>query len=455
MFFVDDSNIWIEAQKFAASGNKHMPKLEDSDVDPRLRIDIGNMIATLCKGREQGPSFLYGSRPPPNDSVWNAFENNFRFKTKIYNRNLHNKEKEVDNSMATDLVSQATELHVGAKYDAMIKHKKKKTIFVVITGDRDMLPSIKKVLECDIRVELWGWRKGIAKEYYNDGSGLLSVDHLDSEFHKIFFTNFRSTRRVNKAQQVDPARTIVLCGFDELDGESLDESSIGEELDQLRHLFYIIPSTSKAEILVEFPNVYNIESMISKLRELFKGILTVVSWPEYSQRFNKRVPAVIEKKNMYALLEKHGHHSVYDPGQVECEPVKGKTEPSKNVGLQDGHGANEEARDLHDPDDNEGWQTVTRSDPGKDHRRALRQRQQCPSRVRCRKRGECGYGHSKEERDMFQDNPNQDFSLWKTKRCKKVSCHRGRKCSYAHTPEEGWCLFCKHSGHCTDECRYD
>src|SRR5690606_9371787 len=138
----------------------------------------------------------------------------------------HNKEKEVDNSMAPDLVTEAAELRIRAEYNTTFKQKKKKMIFVVITGDRDMLPPVRRVVESDIGVELWGWRKGIAKEYYTESSGLLSVNHLDSEFHKIFFTNFHSTRRVNKAQPVDPARAIVLCGFDEPNGESLDEFSI-------------------------------------------------------------------------------------------------------------------------------------------------------------------------------------------------------------------------------------
>ncbi len=155
MFFVDDSNIWIEAQKFAASGNSHMPKLTDSDRDPRLRIDIGKLIDTLRNDRSQGPSFLYGSRPPPNDSVWKAFEK-FKFQTKIYDR-AHGKEKEVDNSMATDLSSKATELSIRAEYDLRYKEQKANTTFVAITGDRDLLPPIKKVLESDIRVELWAW----------------------------------------------------------------------------------------------------------------------------------------------------------------------------------------------------------------------------------------------------------------------------------------------------------
>lgn len=97
MFFVDDSNIWIETQKFAASGNNQIPKLTDGDHDPRLRVNVGRLIHTLRDGRKQGPSFLYGSWPPPNDPVWKVEQ--FKFQTKVYNRAHGGKEKEVDNSM--------------------------------------------------------------------------------------------------------------------------------------------------------------------------------------------------------------------------------------------------------------------------------------------------------------------------------------------------------------------
>ena len=49
--FVDDSNIWIEAQKAVAAGNTHLPKLTDRDRDPRLRINVGKLADRLCKGR--------------------------------------------------------------------------------------------------------------------------------------------------------------------------------------------------------------------------------------------------------------------------------------------------------------------------------------------------------------------------------------------------------------------
>ena len=70
MIFVGDFNVWINAQKFVASGNSHIPKLQDSGRDPRLRIDIGKLVKRLQrKHYTRDPPFLYGSCPPPNDSV--------------------------------------------------------------------------------------------------------------------------------------------------------------------------------------------------------------------------------------------------------------------------------------------------------------------------------------------------------------------------------------------------
>ncbi|KAH8169278.1 hypothetical protein LIA77_11404 [Sarocladium implicatum] len=241
--FVDDSNIWIEAQKAAAAGNTHLPKLADRDRDPRLRIDIGKLASRLCKGRIRGFSALYGSRPPPNDGVWAAFGKH-NFEVHIFDKSLKNKEKEVDTEMAADLVEKATELRVGAKSSHKIGEEKKNSVFVVITGDRDMIPPIKRVLTADIRVELWGWRSGISKDYYRlraEYPELMSVNHLETEAANIFFTNTRSTR----LGRPDPVKTLVL----QVDnGIIIDEDSVSMELSRLQHVFYTNSTLSKTAL---------------------------------------------------------------------------------------------------------------------------------------------------------------------------------------------------------------
>ncbi len=154
MIFIDESNVWIGAQKFAASGNTH-----DSNRDPRLRIDIGKLVERLSHNRTQGPLFLYSSRPPPKNK-----------------------------SMSVDIAMKATELQIEAEF--MAKHfgdfkatkEKDKTTFVVVTGDRDIMPAIKCMLEYEIRVELWAWKSGISQVYLDLAAinSLLSVHLLDS-----------------------------------------------------------------------------------------------------------------------------------------------------------------------------------------------------------------------------------------------------------------------------------
>lgn len=456
MFFVDDSNIWIEARKFAASGNSHMPKLTDCDCDPRLRIDIGRLVDMLRGDRLQGPSSLYGSRPPPNDSVWKVFEL-FKFKTKIYDR-VRGKEKEVDNSMATDLSSQATELSIRAEFLSEYKKKKANTTFVVITGDRDMLPPIKKVLESDIRVELWAWDSAISAEYLKlaHENPLLSVKLMNWIFAKISFTNFRSTRQ-SKNKAIDPAQAIVLCEFADPGGPNL-ESFVCEQLLQLGRLFYTTLSETDREIFVEFPRVRNIEAMVRDARELFKEMLIVRSWPEHANRFDKDPPAMVETSNMYApLKDDNGQCPTDVTAKEEDEPLERQTQLSRAAEAAEGergHGETDEMKGPSDPDGDTGWQTVARSDLKNDHRRIIRQTQQCSERIRCKKRGDCGYRHSNEERDIFRDNPRVDFRLWKTRRCNRTDCFSGKRCSFAHVQNEAWCLRCRHEGHYTEECQY-
>ena len=450
MFFVDDSNIWIEAQKFAASGNSHVPKLTDSDRDPRLRIDIGKLINILRRDRNQGASYLYGSRPPPNDSVWSAFEK-FKFKTKIYDR-ARGKEKEVDNSMATDLSSKATELFIGAKYDQSIKKQKAATTFVVITGDRDMLPPIQKVLEYEMRVELWAWRSGMSTEYFKLDADhtLLSVNLMDSIFDRISFTNFRSTRN----KRIDPGQTVVICGFDCPDGDEL-RSSVLEQLMQLGRLFYITLSKTKMEMFVEFPRENHIETMVLKARDLFKDMLTVLSWPEYASNLKADLTAFVATSNMYApLTNDDGQGSAEFTANEEHETTVPETRPSNETVPRAEQSDNQKTQGLDDPDENSGWSTVTRSDPGNEHRRRLQKTQQCKQGIRCERGGECGFRHTEEEHNHFRDHPGFVFKAWKTMPCTRANCRQGKRCSFAHTQEEAWCRQCRHEGHFFQDCRF-
>jgi hypothetical protein len=185
IIFIDGS--YVRIQKSAISGSSHIPGLQDTSRYPRFRIDIGRLVESLRRNRTHGTSFVYDSSLPHDDSVWESFARN---KPYIYDRDHSDKNNEVEKSMSVDMARNATELGVRAKYNPQLAEKKDMTRFVVVTGDRDMIPAVKCVLECNIRVELWGWKSGIAKEFLNlaANNNLLSVHWLDLIFNDICFT---------------------------------------------------------------------------------------------------------------------------------------------------------------------------------------------------------------------------------------------------------------------------
>ncbi|KAK4197715.1 hypothetical protein QBC40DRAFT_285078 [Triangularia verruculosa] len=461
LLFVDDSNVWIEAQKFAASGNSYMPKLNDDDHDPRLRINIGKLAETLCNGRTQVDSYLYGSRPPPNDSVWDQY-NKRGFKTKIYNRGSNGKEKEVDNSMAVDLTENAVELRADAKHDPVAKEKKDRTIFIVITGDRDLLPAVRTVLRSGIRVEQWGWRSGMAQEYLaeRNDNALLSVKFLDNIFSQVSFTNFRSTRQRGS---VDPPVTIVLQQPESSVAEALDEDFVAKTLLRLGRLFFLSNHKTETDIFAEFPKVKekvgDMEKIILQARKLFGKKATVISWPE--SRFSKDKSCILETSNMFSPLGDDGTQSSScsttsgdqesDDDNIDvCGPPSPET---KHTGAQE-----IQSRSQHLDDDSGSWGAVSRSQPAKVHANAQRRSQQCPHGQHCRAQGDCGFKHTYKESNRFRENVNGNinFGKYKTKLCTYhlgSGCHKGKNCAFAHSKEELCCRSCRGKGHLTEECR--
>ncbi|UPK94591.1 hypothetical protein LCI18_005526 [Fusarium solani-melongenae] len=455
MFFVDDSNIWIEAQKFAASGNSHMPKLTDRDHDPRLRINIGKLVKTLLGGRFQGTSYLYGSRPPPNDAVWNTFEK-YNFRTKIYDR-ARGKEKQVDTAMTADMSRTSTKLSTMADFRSDIKEENKRTVFIAITGDQDMVPPIRQALDDGFRVELWAWKSGISSEYRKlaNDTAQLSINYLENVFKEISFTSYRSTRRSGK---VDPSCTLVLYEFTGPESTNLNtEAIVCNELDGWGRLSFITPSNVTNEFYVEFPRVKNINDMdglIAKAETQFEGLWKVMSWPRYANRFNEGPPAMVETSNMFALLEGgKDQNSVEIKAKEESQSIQHSTNMSSATG----------STNIRDPSN--PWKLPARSEQSKNaeasslddssNSNTVEWKTPCPYGIRCGKRGDCGGLHTKEERDLFQTLPEQNFKKWRTSKCRYGDrCYLGKKCAYYHTSAEAWCTQCHVEGHGREDCKF-
>ena len=69
LIYIDNSNLFIEGQKFVAR------KLNlGVTQDPRFRYENGKLQKSWAKGRAILSTNLYGSEPPPLDTVWKSME---------------------------------------------------------------------------------------------------------------------------------------------------------------------------------------------------------------------------------------------------------------------------------------------------------------------------------------------------------------------------------------------
>lgn len=107
VILVDNSNVFIEGQKFSArkKGLQRGPSDRRDPQDPSWRIDFGSLLGFMAEGRPIVAAILVGSEPPPNDSVWNAARQH-NFEVLTYTRVFKGEEKEVD----TEIVARGTEI---------------------------------------------------------------------------------------------------------------------------------------------------------------------------------------------------------------------------------------------------------------------------------------------------------------------------------------------------------
>lgn len=107
-------------------------------------------------------AYLFGSKPPQNDSLWTAAERN-GFKVKTEDRNYYtNKEKKIDSGICTVIMDDSYTL-IKATVDEVI----------LVAGDRDYVPTIESLRRRGIKFSICFWShasselKSTCDEFYN------------------------------------------------------------------------------------------------------------------------------------------------------------------------------------------------------------------------------------------------------------------------------------------------
>ena len=169
---IDNSNVWIEGQKFSAK-HKGIIKADPADkdiCDPLWRIDFGNLLHEVAEGKALIKAILVGSRPPQNDSVWDAAKHQ-GFEVIVHDRNTLGREKAVD----TEIVAQGTEIVCTQHEPAILK---------LLSGDRDFIPLINIATKRNWETEMWAFTNAFS--YGGQMAQTVTrIKPLDQVFHKI------------------------------------------------------------------------------------------------------------------------------------------------------------------------------------------------------------------------------------------------------------------------------
>lgn len=150
LVYVDNSNVWIEGMHVAAFANGMAPSVWDAVqnriCDHSWKIDFGKLFAFAGGDKaEVRKAALFGSRPPKNDSLWDAARRG-GFDVITYDRNVVGHEKKIDTDIATSMIEDSfLVLQAG---DEM----------TLVAGDSDYVPAIEKLKARGIAVHVVFWK---------------------------------------------------------------------------------------------------------------------------------------------------------------------------------------------------------------------------------------------------------------------------------------------------------
>ena len=137
--FIDNSNVFIEGQRVARE-TFHF----DDQLVLRFRVNYGGLLDFVRQDRKLEEAVLVGSRPPPNDALWNRLAQ-LGIEPRIFDRSIFTgREKRVDAELT------------NAIRDTLEDNDEPGTI-ALVAGDQDFVPTLERCLKREWNVELNFW----------------------------------------------------------------------------------------------------------------------------------------------------------------------------------------------------------------------------------------------------------------------------------------------------------
>lgn len=150
LMYVDNSNVWIEGMHVAAYMRGSAPDVwtavQNKICDYSWKLDFGKLFQ-LAGGdrRDVKKAALFGSRPPQNDSLWDAAIRN-GFEVITYDRNVANHEKKIDTDIVATMIEDSYEIANPATDE-----------ITLVAGDADYVPAIEKLKKRGFKVYVVFW----------------------------------------------------------------------------------------------------------------------------------------------------------------------------------------------------------------------------------------------------------------------------------------------------------
>lgn len=158
--FIDNSNIFIEAQRVARKKFFY-----DDELVIRLRISYGALLDEIRQERTLMETVLVGSRPLPNDALWNKLKV-LNVEPRIFDRSFYSgKEKRVDAEL------------INAIRDTLEDNPTPGTI-AIVAGDQDYVPTLERCLKKNWTVEIYFWEQASNTLKSIAGPNFISLDDV-------------------------------------------------------------------------------------------------------------------------------------------------------------------------------------------------------------------------------------------------------------------------------------
>ncbi len=167
--YVDNSNVFIEGQRVAAVSNGNALDIQDAIrrqiFDPGYRLDFGKLYEFVASNgdTDTGRAMLFGSRPPPNDSLW-AIAESAGFELVIEDRNVANREKKIDTGIVTAMLE-----HAFTQADTS------EDKFILVAGDGDYVPAVTCLVKRGFTVDVVFWQHA-SRELKTACSSFIEMD---------------------------------------------------------------------------------------------------------------------------------------------------------------------------------------------------------------------------------------------------------------------------------------